>query len=107
MKAAFSQSLLRAFRHTASVMGVEIQLNGETVEAVLSDSSLFTIPEEGGIHQEGEFSVRLSRESFDQYGKTGDPRRNLLTIDGIKYRVIRSKSIPSNPVLELTVRQDL
>jgi hypothetical protein len=106
MKLAFSNALLRTFNHAASTMGASVLLNGETVQAVVSESDYMTLPEEGGINAGGELTIRISRTAFDEFGKGGDPRRNQFTIDGMKYRVMTVKNLPENPILQFVVRQD-
>ena len=106
MRTAFSNSLLRTFNHAASTMGATVLLNGESVQAVVSESEYMTLPEDGGVNVGGELSVRVSRATFDEFGKGGDPRRNQFTIDGMKYRIMTVKSLPENPILEFFVRQD-
>jgi hypothetical protein len=106
MKLAFSNALLRAFNHAASTMGATVLLNGESVQAVVSNSEYYTIPEETGVNNEGNLTIRISRASFDEFGKGGEPRRNQFTIDGMKYRVVNVKSLPENPILEFEVKQD-
>lgn len=66
----------------------------------------YTIPEETGVNNEGNLTIRISRVSFDEFGKGGEPRRNQFTIDGMKYRVVNVKSLPENPILEFEVKQD-
>jgi len=106
MRLAFSNALLRTFNHAASTMGASVLLNGETVQAVVSESDYMTLPEEGGINAGGELTIRISRTAFDEFGKGGDPRRNQFTIDGMKYRVMTVKNLPENPILQFVVRQD-
>ena len=106
MKLAFSNALLRTLNHAASTMGASVLLNGETVQAVVSESDYMTLPEEGGINAGGELTIRISRTAFDEFGKGGDPRRNQFTIDGMKYRVMTVKNLPENPILQFVVRQD-
>lgn len=106
MKATFSNALARTFANAANNMGASILLNGETVQAVVSESEYTTLPEEGGVNVGGELTVRIARTAFDEFGKGGDPRRNQFTIDSMKYRVVTVKSLPENPILEFLVRQD-
>jgi hypothetical protein len=106
MKAVFANALSRAFANAATTMGVSILLNGEAVQAVVSESEYMTLPEEGGVNAGGELTVRMARTAFDEFGKGGDPRRNQFTIDSMKYRVVTVKSLPENPILEFLVRQD-
>lgn len=87
-------------------MGASVLLNGESVQAVVSESDYMTLPEEGGINAGGELTIRISRTAFDEFGKGGDPRRNQFTIDGMKYRVMTVKNLPENPILQFVVRQD-
>jgi hypothetical protein len=106
MRTAFSNALLRAFNRAASTMGATVLLNGESVQAMVSESDYMTIPEEGGINAGGELTIRISRTAFDEFGKGGDPRKNQFTIDGMKYRVMTVKNLPENPILQFVVRQD-
>jgi hypothetical protein len=106
MKPAFANALNRAFDHASKTMGAEVLLNGEVVQAIVSNPEYVTIPEEGGVNAGGELTIRISRTAFDEFGKGGDPRRNQFTVDGMKYRVAKVNSIPENPILEFFVRQD-
>jgi hypothetical protein len=106
MKPTFANALSRAFANAANNMGASILLNGETVQAVVSESEYTVFPEEGGSNDDRQLTVRMARTAFDDFGKSGDPRRNQFTIDGMKYRVLTVKSLPENPILEFLVRKD-
>ncbi len=53
MKTAFANALSRAFANAATNMGASILLNGEAVQAVVSESEYTTLPEEGGVNAGG------------------------------------------------------
>jgi hypothetical protein len=106
MKTAFANSLSRAFSKAVETFGSSVLLNGESVNVVISESEYMTLPEEGGVNPGGELQVKIARSVFEEFGKTGDPRRNQFTINGMKYRVATIMDTPENPILTMEVRQD-
>lgn len=106
MNPAFKAALSRSFSHSVAVFGAEVQLNGETVQAIVSEPEFSSMPEEGGTNMGGDLTIRISRETFEEFGKAGDPRKNLFTINGQKYRPTMIRDTPESPVLIFETRQD-
>ena len=106
MNPLFQSSIRRAFNHSVTVFGADVLLNGETVQAIVSESEFSTMPEEGGVNAGGEITIRISRTTFEEFGKAGDPRKNLFTVNGQKYRPTTVTDIPENPILIFQTRQD-
>lgn len=106
MRPAFKQALERGFAHAVLVMGAEVLLNGESVQAIVSEPEFATMPEEGGVNVGGDLTIRILRTLFDEFGKPGDPRKNVFTVNGAKYRPLSVKDHPEHPVLIFDTRQD-
>jgi hypothetical protein len=106
MNPLFQASLSRSFAHSVSVFGAEVLLNGETVQAIVSEPEFSSMPEEGGTNIGGDLTIRISRTTFDEFGKAGDPRKNLFTVNGQKYRPTMLRDTPESPILIFETRQD-
>jgi hypothetical protein len=106
MNPAFKAALGRSFSHSVSVFGADVLLNGETVQAIVSEPEFSSMPEEGGTNIGGDLTIRISRTAFDEFGKAGDPRKNLFTVNGQKYRPTMVRDQPENPILIFETRQD-
>jgi hypothetical protein len=105
MHEAFKSSLKRAFAGQTKLFGSQITLNGEECFAILEKAQFSFTPSEGGIDEDNEYTVQISKAAWTELGKP-DPRRNIITVDGKKFRVRTIDDISDRPFVVITAGVD-
>ena len=94
---SLQSELITDFRTMLAECGVEVEINGVKVAALVSEPQLSAQIDLGGLVPEADMSVRLLKIDL-----TASPiQGQIVTVDGSTYRITSIRRRPSSPFITL------
>ncbi len=94
---SLQSELITDFRAMLAECGVEVEINGVKVAALVSEPQLSAKIDLGGLVPEADMSVRLLKIDL-----TASPiQGQIVTVDGSTYRITSIRRRPSSPFITL------
>ncbi len=94
---SLQSELITDFRAMLAECGVEVEINGVKVAALVSEPQLSAQIDLGGLVPEADMSVRLLKIDL-----TASPiQGQIVTVDSIDYRITTIRRRPSSPFITL------